>query len=346
MHKYQPRLHVIVLDPLDDQMNGQFNNRISNVDKNFERFYEKDYNKVLYEWNNKNYVDKNCAINNKNPNQISTNIHKDKVNYCETCAKYLMNKRTEEQSTIDPVNDHNLKPDQNKFLKKRIIDMNFCGSNNGLNINLSSDTNSILNQNSSPNKSSNPNTQPNHTKTNKASLENSKFIDSNSINTFDHQMVNHDTQNSLNRSYSNFKLSTCYRCQTNLNQSNYFSSISNKLANSDSSSTTNLSNNLTQSNIALTSTSTNNSINLTKNLTNSSTNDSSNQSPIIRFKTFSFIETQFIAVTCYQNHRVSIFFRILFARFEKKIKFFEIMYRNFKILNHKLNVRSKVLDRI
>ena len=164
MHKYQPRLHVIVIDQI-----AEMNTR--NVDRNL-----------------------NCSSNhsmNNHTNQIDAN-QSNRLDYCETCLKYL-NKKIEAQSTIDRIADHNnnLTLDQNnKFLKKRSID-----SNIGLNF-YRHDAAATLNTCSS--------------------FENLKSkIDQNSIDTLDHQMLNHDNQTNLNRSYSNFKLSTCYRCQAN-----------------------------------------------------------------------------------------------------------------------------------
>lgn len=191
------------------------------------------------------------------------------------------------------------------------------------------------------------------------------------IDTFDHQQMagpatsanlagdrGEDNQNGANRSYSGFKLSTCYRCQAPLAANNLANgglpydsvghldagdsvghldagdSVNGGLAGSDlvnrpsnrtqrrsfsnpigDSIGDSVCNSAGQSICNPIDDSTGNSHLVGSNLNTSNgdqtdrpknaVNNGSSDGAAVRFKTFSFIETRFFAVTCYQNHRVS-----------------------------------------
>lgn len=279
MHKYQPRLHVIVLDQLDGQVNKTTNRSLAY--RCLDQTQTLDNNNKISSQNKYGHLD---SIRQQQQSRQSSELS-NQIDYCETCAK---NSKSEnlKQSAIDRVADHNLTLDQNKNLRKKFIDTNM-DRNFGLDFSFTS--NDTGNCSGGGGTSSTLLTSLNirNTPTSSApitcttNLENLKRID-NAIDTAD-QMVNHDNQSSLNRSYSNFKLSTCYRCQTNLSQSNF---AGNRMPANSTSSKNNGSANSTSNNLA--------DFNATNH--DSKTNDSANQS-IVRFKTFRFIETRFFAVT-------------------------------------------------
>lgn len=255
MHLYQPRLHVIVIDQATE----------NDVPK------QKTYRNELTQDHAQKYSSNNQVSNG------GKNINQDTYGLCEKCSRDCstsfskkselnLNPNLTFPKQIDRTSiDHNLTPNQNRFLKKNFIDTSGCRADFEANCSTGSGLNTSNNL-TSFNISSNispSNFQPTASNFNLENFKNSNI----SIDKTDHQIVNQDQS-------LNFKLSTCSRCQTSLNRSNNFNGF-------HSNSIRNCSTNL------------------------------NNSTDSIRFKTFSFSETKFYAVTSYQNFKVSKFF--LFA---------------------------------
>lgn len=306
MHKYQPRLHVILIE--DHSKNDKYLDQNKNLDH---RSISNDRNQL----NEHIKIDLPDHSIDEQTNRISINRNRLQSNellknYCETCTNETpINKMTSNEMqirSIDSNADQNTAIDESgRFLKRKFIDTNI-DENIGLNRTASSDGKDDCNRISNSTMAlNNQKTIGQTTNTNIIPLIPQTNQRCNSIDSTD-QMVNHDYQKYFNRS-NDFKVSTCNRCgRTNHNQSN-FSTMNLSYTNSDQINNDRINSNLYNGNLSTADSFSGNLINFNQingdstNSMNDSTNKSNtsvdDHSSIIRFKTFSFLETRFFAVT-------------------------------------------------
>lgn len=270
MHKYQPRLHVIVLDQVDEvhgqtnrvsprviQGNSQMNNQInSQTNSQANRQTNDQSNHHNPADQNECYADKSYKMQHTYPNDQSSGGERA---YCETCANYLSDYEHSAQSSVLArfVDHHHLTADQNRFSsKRRDGGLSFAGSGstsgremasaavpNGnydarTNGSVSNGTGALNGLTASKNAGTQNSITPSNSITTMAGVRgqtNESFKRIDSIDAFDQRAssanLDGGEDNRPDRSYFGFKVLTCYRCRSSAS-SRLFGA--NQLAASDS----------------------------------------------------------------------------------------------------------------